>query len=228
MEIKRLDWDSDFFGLEMGEIANNSDLSDADKYQFLILIQTEDTKLAIKGFKNTFNEIKVVFSKRLKKANLILGKMTIFDFEYDFEGIHKSDLYSLAYESGKYSRFKLDNRFNENQFKKLYDKWIDNSLNKKFADKIFYIKNLNDIIGFITIKNDKNFSRIGLIAVSEKHQGKGIGTQLLKKAEDYCLTEGILELRIPTQKENVNACNFYKKSGYTIHEEKVIKHYWRN
>jgi len=36
------------------------------------------------------------------------------------------------------------------------------------------------------------------------------------------------KMLIPTQKENILACNFYKKNGYSVKEETVIKHYWRS
>ena len=87
-----------------------------------------------------------------------------------------------------------DSFTNQEKFELLYSKWIDNSINKEFADKIFYIKESNEFIGFVTVKNSDSFSTIGLIAVSENYQGKGIGRKLLSNVEKYCISENIFLL----------------------------------
>ncbi len=219
--MKRLDWDSDFFGFEVGEIIDDNDLNDANDFQLLILKQIDNKTIEIENFENTFAETKVIFSKKLQNT---IDKITISDT--DFEPLQADDLYDLAYESGKQSRFLLDKNFGENKFKDLYKKWIDNSLNKQFADKTFYIKNKNSIAGFVSIKKHQNHATIGLIAVDATQQGQGIGKKLLQKAEQFCVESNLFELQIPTQKSNVQACGFYTKNGYKIIEETIIKHYW--
>ena len=225
MSIKRLDWDSNFFGYEVGEIENESDFSESENYHLIILKQKREEEIEIEGFIKSFQETKVVFNKKLEKDNLNFLDDSIIDF--DDEVINKEILYSLAFESGKYSRFKLDSNFPKHKFELLYTKWVDNSINKQFADKIFYVKEIDDIVGFVTLKNNNKFSTIGLIAVSENYQGRGLGKKLLSKVEKYCISQNIFRLRIPTQKENRPACNFYEKMGYTIDEEIIIKHYWK-
>jgi ribosomal protein S18 acetylase RimI-like enzyme len=217
--IQKLNWDSDFFGFEIGELIDDDSLNDAQNYK-LIILKNKDNH--INNFENTFTETKVVFSKKLVQNEINFDVLDV-----DNQPLKASDLYPLAYESGKYSRFLLDKNFEENQFKELYKKWIDNSLNKQFADKIFYIKESDIIVGFVSIKKHESFATIGLIAVNATQQGKGIGKKLIQKAENYCAENAIFELRIPTQKENIQACNFYKKNDYTIFEETIIKHYWK-
>ncbi len=217
--IQKLNWDSDFFGFEIGELIDDVSLNNAKDFKLIIVKNKEND---INDFENTFTETKVVFNKKLVQN---ISNFEIFDS--DFNPLLANDLYDLAFESGKHSRFLLDKNFEENQFKELYKKWIDNSLNKQFADKIYYIKESKMIVGFVSIKKHETFATIGLIAVDAAQQGKGIGKKLIQKAENYCTENAIFELRIPTQKENIQACNFYKKNGYTIFEEATIKHYWR-
>ena len=59
-------------------------------------------------------------------------------------------------------------------------------------------------------------------------QGKGFGKNLLKKVENFCLENNVKTLHIPTQLENITACNFYTKLGYEISEKIIIKHFWKN
>lgn len=222
MCIKKLIWDSDFFNFEIGEITENSNFENANDFNLLVLKQSKESNVIIDNFENSFQETKIIFSK---KIDTIIDIIDVEDT--DFESLTPNHLYDLAYESGKHSRFLLDKNFKENQFKELYQKWIDNSLNKQFADKIFYTKKENKITGFVSVKKQDNFATIGLIAVDKEQQGQGIGRILIQKVEQYCTNNHISELRIPTQKENQQACYFYTKNGYTILEETIIKHYWK-
>lgn len=222
MCIKKLIWDSNFFNFEIGEITENSNLENANDFNLLVLKQSKESNVIIDNFENSFQETKIIFRK---KIDTIIDTIDVEDT--DFESLTPNRLYDLAYESGKNSRFLLDKNFRENQFKELYQKWIDNSLNKQFADKIFYTKKENKITGFVSVKKQDNFATIGLIAVDSKQQGQGIGRILIQKVEQYCTNNHIYELRIPTQKENQQACHFYTKNGYTILEETIIKHYWK-
>lgn len=224
MKIKKLDWDSNFFGFEVGEIDTNLKFSNSENFDLIVVKQTQNETFEIQNFKNTFQETKVVFVKKLISISKTSVDESIID--YDENPINEDSLYPLAYESGKFSRFKLDIRLNE-KFKILYSKWVDNSLNKEFADKVFYFKKDSEIVGFVTVKNNNKYSTIGLIAVSQNYQGQGIGKKLLLKIEEYCISINIFELRIPTQKENLSACKFYSKMDYTIFEETILKHYWR-
>lgn len=226
MVIKRLDWDSDFFGFEVGEIFEETIIEGLNKYKLVIAKQSKDKELLIKNFEKRFQETKVIFKKKLSINNLKTKTDSIIDF--DNVPICKTIFYPLAFESGKYSRFKLDVNFTQKKFELLYSKWVDNSLNKQFADKIFYTKAFDEVTGFVTVKLSKKFATIGLIAVSKNFQGKGIGKILICEVEEYCINNNVFELRIPTQKENVLACDFYNKIGYQIGTETIIKHYWRN
>lgn len=226
MGIKRLDWESDFFGFEVGEIFDETIIEGLNKYKLVIAKQSKDKELLIKNFEKRFQETKVVFEKKLSINNFKANLDSIIDF--DNSPICSTFFYPLAFESGKQSRFKLDVNFSQKNFELLYSKWVDNSVNKNFADKIFYTKAFDEVTSFVTIKLSEKYANIGLIAVSKNTQGIGIGKILLSKVEDYCVDNNIYELRIPTQKENLLACAFYYKNGYQIIEETIIKHYWRN
>ena len=83
-------------------------------------------------------------------------------------------------------------------------------------------------LGFVTYKIEKDFATIGLVAVDSFSQGKGIGGKLIDAVENKLISNGVFKLIIPTQLENTNACNFYKKLNYKVHETTAIKHYWNN
>ncbi len=223
--IKRLDWDSDFFNLTVGELEYDLASKPIDTIAFdLIYVKTQnDFNLEIPGYIPTFSETKIVFAKKLKEQSISFENCkSCTETTY-----YLADLEALAFESGKYSRFKLDEKFEKGKFEELYQKWVSNSLSFQFATDVIVYKSNETIAGFVTYKIHPTFATVGLLAVSPTFQGKGIGGNLLSYIEKSLVSKGIFELQIPTQLVNQPACSFYKKRGYQIIEKTHIKHYWK-
>lgn len=221
--IKELIWDSEFFNLKVGEWnLDEGDSQITNAFELVYVKSSSKKEPVIEGFKNSFGETKVVFAKQLQKQEILSQNIRSISTNDDL-----NSLYNLAYESGKFSRFKLDEKFGDDNFKKLYRAWIDNSLNRRFADEVIVFAENNTITGFVTYKINNNFATAGLIAVNPQKQGFGIGKKLLNFVEQQLINKDIFELRIPTQLENEGACFFYKKQGYTILETSHIMHYWK-
>jgi GNAT superfamily N-acetyltransferase len=161
-------------------------------------------------------DTKVTFQKSLEATRKI-KEIQIYDnsdLEREIEG--------LAYLSGKFSRFKIDSRLTSNEFKKLYKLWI----NKAFEKNQVLVT--PEKAGMITFSVEKELGGIGLIAVSEKHQGLGWGKKLVKAAEYKCQEEGAKAMLIPTQESNVPACKLYESLGYKPAERVYVYHYWND
>ncbi|MTI80852.1 MAG: GNAT family N-acetyltransferase [Firmicutes bacterium] len=76
-----------------------------------------------------------------------------------------------------------------------------------------FVKELDGkIVGFISLIDDY----IGGLFVSPEYQGKGIGSELIKKAKSLRR-----ELTVEVYKDNIRAQKFYKKSGFTIISERI-------
>lgn len=224
--VKKLQWDSDFFDLKVGEISLNKPLDAIEIEEDLDLIYVlskDDFALHISEYENTFSETKVFF---VKKIEIDFDNAAPI-FSFDKTKMPIEPLYELAYESGKNSRFLLDKKFERSNFKKLYKTWVDNSLNNMFADDVLVFLEADEIKGFVSYKTKENTLTIGLIAVDFKHQNKGIGAQLLKKMEQIAFKKGMTQIKIPTQLSNTQACAFYEKQGYSIAEKTHIKHFWK-
>lgn len=225
MEIKELEWDSDFFQLKIGEASfeNLKGFNNALDFDLLYISSLSDFELQLENYENTFSEAKVSFVKKISNKNeLDLKIVSIDDSKTDIE-----TLYNLAFESGKNSRFLLDTNFKLNDFHRLYKIWIDNSVSRKIANDVLIYEQEGQAIGFVTYKISGKNATIGLIAVDSNSQGKGIGGKLVNHLESVLHQKAIESLIIPTQLTNLQACNFYKKQGYSIEEIKYIKHYWK-
>lgn len=223
-EIKRLQWDSDFFNLEVGELfADSTDFKGNTDFDLIYVKSKAKNDFKMDGFEKSFTENKVVYQKHLSHLNDLNNSIKeISEIDYSID-----ELYELAFESGKYSRYNLDKKIENLKFKELYQVWISNSLNNKFADGFLVYVEENEILGFVTYKIKNNLAIIGLIAVSQDHQGKGIGKQLIEKVENELINKNINELQIPTQEENRQACGFYEKLGYQQAEKITLSHYWK-
>ena len=226
MIIKHLDWDSSFFNKKIGllDLSNDFQYSEIQNdYDLIYVISKEEIAVAIPNFKLGYTENKIVFSKKTVQSR----ESTDANIFLELTDSHKKEIYALAFESGKYSRFKLDPNFSPTEFENLYKKWVDNSYAKEFADGVLIYKEQNSILGFVTYKVWDGYAAIGLIGVSSKHQGKGIGKKLIQSVENELANIGVDELRIPTQLQNEMACQFYVKMGYEIIENNILKHYWK-
>lgn len=228
-----LAWDSIFFNKKIGRI----DIT--DDYTFLV----ENLE---KAFQQQYDLIYVFGNKSTDIPNKILekfnGKLVDRKITYtaqiedlrtktttkikEFNQKDGSLLYDLAYLSGTHSRFKLDEDLGIENFKRLYREWIDKSVNHQIAEKVFAYEDDERIKAMATLGVKENTATIGLIAVDETLQGKGVGMSLIDACVQYCKIEGIISLDVPTQLDNIQACKFYEKRGFAEKSVQNIYHFW--
>ena len=181
MSINKLDWDSNFFGYTIGRVdVKNPKAFDFPKFKknaaaYKLVYLFADQK--IESSKVQLVDSKLTFSKQLEHANLDeTNEVSIFTKgKDDFEKIAK-----LALQSGKYSRFKIDSNFKNNEYELLYKKWIRNSIYEEKALEVAIFKDNKEILGFLTLeKKNDSLCDIGLVAVDQNARGKKIGTKFL-------------------------------------------------
>lgn len=222
--IDSLPWDSDFFNMKIGKIENanlyslEEILAEKKKFKYELLYLFSDIEL----LHNSDCNIKLVDQKVTyhKKVDSISYSPINTEF---YNGDVNEDLEYLAILSGQNSRFKIDENLN-NMFETFYKTWLKNSLNRKIADEVIIAKEDSLIVGLVTVKKNINIGSIGIIAVNENIQGRGIGKKLLLHANNWYNQENISECTVVTQLDNVNACKFYEKFGYSIRNIQYIYH----
>lgn len=235
--IEWLKWDSSFFGFKTGRIIITS------SYQIdAQLIQSE---MQLNGFQLVYCFIDPQNTKAnnvVKKmgGNLVDEKVTFYKeietnsfFVNNNISVYKdltltTELYQLSLQSGVHSRFKIDNKFPNGTFEAFYKTWIENSILDQQADICFVYKTLEKITGFITLKTDATSGHIGLIAVDQKLRGLNIGTQMIKACECELASKNINQLRVVTQKANINAMQFYNKNNFKVENIVNVYHLWKD
>lgn len=226
--IKKLAWDSEFFGYPVGSLkAKEYDtarhrefLREARDYRLVYVFLDRPMAGKPKGFRLV--DKKAVFVRKTEKVDKTTGPGRIVRFR----GKPDSALIRLAMESGKHSRYRTDPGFKKGEFRKLYRQWIENSVSGVSAKATYVCRIGEKTAGFVTVQTDGDTASIGLIAVSAKFRGKGIGAALVRhavrKAADFrCET-----ITVATQLDNAPAVRLYEKSGFRLRSVKTIYHHW--
>jgi dTDP-4-amino-4,6-dideoxy-D-galactose acyltransferase len=228
--IDKLTWDSEFFGYNVGLYNLENDRFDnklfhenKENFELIYIFSESEIELELEN-KIKLVDVKTLFEKKV--SNNLIDNETIISFD---SSIHNySELEQLAYLSGTFSRFKIDTNFKNNEYYKLYKIWLDKSIEYSIALKVFVKIIDNKIAGFVTLKkNNEKTSQIGLIAVSDAFQGRGIASELIKKAEFESFINGFEYFQVPTQFENKPALKLYEKNGFEIINKVFIYHYWK-
>lgn len=232
-QIDLLEWDSNFLNIPTARISTDStDIAHiADmleelknkkiKLVYLITSQPFTPDTFPFDFKNVGG--KVLYHKPLTGTQHAVNE-AIQAFK---NSVPDNTLYNLALQSGLYSRFKLDDRLPANCYEKLYNIWIENSVNKSIADEVLTYKVEAQTAGMVTLgRNKQGWGDIGLIAVDSTFRGQKIGQALIVAAQQYFIEKGISDLGVETQTGNKAACHFYEKMGFKAIQTEFINHFW--
>lgn len=234
--ITPLDWDTTQLGIKTARInSTTSDITSLlsfaklQKYQ-LLYWQTPQSDEFLKSAeinKGILTDHKITY---LIDLNTLDKNQLINEIHHPIEHYtekHPSpELITLAYESGKYSRFQADPNMTESQFKTIYEEWIKNSVNHSIASDVFIIKHSRELLGFATVGEKNQRGDIGLLAVNEHARGKNIGTSLIKSAQNYFIEKNFRFSQVVTQQDNIPACKLYEKCGYHIEKVELFFHFW--
>lgn len=231
--IKIMEWDSNFFNIKCGKtiIETEQDMKqlieESIHYDF-VSIQNIDNKIRINRLiaENTsafLADINIQFAKKL-------------------ESKHESDNSSIivnAKESKKYnidvsekdfahSKFIKDDNFRLRSGYKVYEEWIKNSIYEDKKSFAIQLSEDGDIKGFILFKMDYDCIVLELVKVNERYRGEGVCSQLICEIENYAMNNGIIDIHVGTQINNIAAINLYHKLGYKEVSRTSVYHWWIN
>jgi ribosomal protein S18 acetylase RimI-like enzyme len=84
------------------------------------------------------------------------------------------------------------------------------------------IKGDGELIGSVMVGSDGHRGWVYYLAVSNAHRRLGLGSQLMKAAEEWLNTNGVDKVRLMVRSENESAVSFYERLGYEVSDVKVL------
>jgi len=229
--IEILDWDSTFFNFNIAHINSDVDFDEKFINKYVLdndinLLQCcvptcnrnyihklEENKFSFSGLNITFNCN--IESKIFTKNKLSLKKV---------KANEENNLISIVENSFLNTRYNY-NVFNKSKVSEMYKIWVKKSIIGDFDNEVLSLK-LDEIdIGFVTVNYFLDTARIGLLAISNKLQGRGYGKAMIKLLKAYLFDKNIKRIVINTQGNNIVAQNLYISSGCSI--EKIESWYYK-
>ncbi len=217
--VESLGFDSELFGYPTGKaiLDSNSSLAEikrqAESFRMVYLIADQELNIEVSSV--LLSGETVQFRKKV-----VPGFHSQTEVEV-LKEMPNQALLDLAFQSGVFSRFRVDSRLRGREFEKLYSLWLE----KEFREgKVFVI---NKKQGLITVRVNEKKAEIGLFATDTQSRRLGLGTKLLRHLESYLWNLGVKELWVKTQRANEPALKFYLKNGFKEVESRFIYHYWK-
>ncbi|MEW6675097.1 MAG: GNAT family N-acetyltransferase [Nitrospirota bacterium] len=220
--IKKLEWDSNFFGFNIAHLNSEGltiDASDVEDFVKLNSINLVQTSCAISNIETiTFLE-KNGFHFADLMVTLILELNTAKFERMEFFMANDGDvpiLKKIAKSIALYSRYYND-IFGKDMAERLYEVWLEKSIRGEFDDACLKAVKNKLPTGFVTVKFlDFRCAKIGLLGVDELHRSKGIGKKLMNSLFSFLQTKGVEKIEVVTQGKNTQALNFYINNGFRI------------
>lgn len=234
-EIEYLDWDSRFFGYKIAKVT-----LDHNAHAILdqLFKQMADEKYCLTYFFTPPNEKEINSYIKTKGGELVDQKTVYFKptekhYNFSHEIVEYKEieatkkLKELILQAGEFSRFRVDKKFTNNEYEKLYLEWLKKSLNNSIAQKNFVIIKDNEIKGITTLGTKDSNADIGLVAVDEKYRGQSMGYDLIRYADTIAYEMGFNNIQVVTQLQNTGACRLYEKCKFSIKNITNIYHLWQ-
>ncbi|MBR5378401.1 MAG: GNAT family N-acetyltransferase [Bacteroidales bacterium] len=230
MKVERLSWDSEFFGLRIGHafvgsiedsctLASQKDRLKAD-YDLVYVFSNQGVEFSCEGAKLVDQKMVYTLSDY---SDLKVDENVII---WDCDKLVTDALLHLALVSGKYSRFKLDNRFPSGGYERLYSRWIEQSVNHAMATEVFCYMVGDTPKGLVTLDLNEGEGTIGLVAIAEDYQHRGVGTAMMRHVISYVQKHQCKKLSVATQYDNTPACRLYEKVGFRVESMTNVWHWW--
>ncbi|MDL5376349.1 GNAT family N-acetyltransferase [Exiguobacterium mexicanum] len=230
--FRKMDWDTDYFGLKCAKAVLHNSLSQEEwgyleerfkDYQFISIVNEnsnpKNAQLIGRKTSAFLADTNIQFSKKIAGIdNLDLNVVIHKGLTENKEILEMADF--------QYSKFIEDPELFKRGGSNVYSQWLSNSFDN--TEKIFALHKdeTNKINGFVMFSCSSYKSLIELIAVKKDVKSNGIGARLFKAVEFYSLQNHCNEIIVGTQLRNISAINFYNKMGCKQTECHQIYHLW--
>lgn len=90
------------------------------------------------------------------------------------------------------------------------------------TSSVLGLKHDNELVGSVMVGHDGHRGWIYYLAVARDHQGNGIGSELMRTAEEWLRGMGAVKVQLMVRSQNDSLSSFYEKAGYEISDVRVL------
>lgn len=235
--IKKLDWDSHFFGLKIGQY-EESTLSEKRASGFYqefkkagfdcvyFFLDPNDPESLATAERHRLFLVDVRMHYELAKQDGADLRSPGFHLLDPHDSGKRRQVLLMSEDLARASRFYFDRRFRP-KAAKMYKIWAEKMMADKDSAVIMNLKKKGEVIGFAACTVKGELGELVLVYVAEQARGRGIGEEVVKAGVEWSLNRGAKRVTVKTQLRNVAANRLYQKAGFVITESRLIYHAWR-
>jgi ribosomal protein S18 acetylase RimI-like enzyme len=96
------------------------------------------------------------------------------------------------------------------------------------ASAVLGLEHDNELIGTAMVGHDGHRGWVYYVAVKESHRRQGIGSELMRAAEEWLREVGAVKVQLMVRSDNESALHFYGKVGYETSDVSVLARWLEN
>lgn len=217
--MRRLDWDSAHFGIEVGRADAEAPLDrelEAARSAGIACLYASAPAADLAGVARLIRRGGRLVDLRLELARG--GESATSDGVRPAMPEDQAAVERAALGLASYSRFSRDGRFAEDRVDEMYRLWA-----QRLLEEGVVIVPVDGDGGVVAASVADGETRLDLVYVDERRAGKGLGSALVRGA----LAEaGAGGARVATQAGNVSALRLYEALGFRVVSSEAIVHLW--
>lgn len=235
---QKLEWDSNFFGVNVGYISCLRLTPNIEKYiknfvrkekidllEYLCNCHDKESVSIAEINNYSFVDIRITF-ERILDNKIIVEESNEFSFrngeEKDIEKLRE-----IAKGIYKYSRYYYDTNFDRDKVFEFFSGWVEKAILGQFDDYAYVLCHDAEPVGFCTItEHSFDAARIGLIGIDPAFTGNRLAQYLLNMSMLTLQQKGIKYMDVVTQGRNYAAQRLYQKCGFITKMTELWYHKW--
>jgi ribosomal protein S18 acetylase RimI-like enzyme len=232
----RLEWDSEHFGFPIARVAATTLAPDGaaqvlawcrgERIRCLYFLATSGDDDSVRTAEQSgfhLVDVRVTLTRSVEAVGELPGGPVAVR---PFRPVDVPLLRAMAADSFGDTRFLVDHGFPRDRAAALYDRWLTQSCSG-YAEAVLVAVVDDKPTGFITCHLDPNATgRIGLVSVSGRAQGGGVGHALVTAALRYFERAGMRTVSVVTQGRNIRAQRLYQRCGFRSAAVDLWYHRW--